>query len=68
VVQLVSKGCTLRAAVAAAPRARARKVARKAAGRWRRAAALVERSDLPSCCAAGLAVRLRAAAGVVSGK
>lgn len=65
VARLVSRGCALRTR-AAESRPRAARLRRKAAARWRRAASLVERGDLPACCAAALAARLRGAAAVVS--
>ena len=61
--QLVSRACALRARAADM---QADRLARRAAVRFRHAAALVRHRRLPSCCAAALAARLRAAAAAVS--
>jgi len=61
--QLVSRACALRAQAAEMP---ADRLTRRAAVRFRHAAALVRHRRLPSCCAAALAARLRAAAAAVS--
>ena len=66
VARLVSQACALRAGAAQERPPSADRLADRAATRWRRAAAFVERSDLPGCCAATLAARLRAAAAAVS--
>src|SRR5207247_74687 len=61
--QLVARACALRARAADM---QADRLARRAAVRFRHAAALVRHRRLPSCCAAALAARLRAAAAAVS--
>ena len=61
--QLVSRACALRAQAA---ELRTDRPARRAAARFRHAAALVRHGRLRSCCAAALAARLRAAAAAVS--
>jgi hypothetical protein len=65
VEKLVSQACALRAK-AFAKRTFSVRLAGRAAARWRKAATSVEQASLPSCCAAGLAQRLRAAADAVT--
>ena len=65
VERLVSRACALRAQAA---QTQADRLARRAAARFRHAAALVRHRRLPSCCAAAIAARLRAAAAAVSAR
>lgn len=65
VARLVSAACALRAKVIAG-KPHADRLASRAAARWQRAATLVGRGKLPSCCAEGIARRLQAAAVAVS--
>jgi len=66
VARLVSRACGLRAQAAETSSTEASRLVHRAAGRWRRAAALVKHGGLRSCCAAALAARLRAAAAAVT--
>jgi nucleoside phosphorylase len=60
--KLVTQACGSHARLGDAPAARARRLAKRAASRWTRAANLIDRSKLPACCATALASKLRAAA------
>jgi len=67
VERVVSRGCALRAEAASMTGPLADRTARKAAVRWRRAAAVVKRTRYPSCCKAALVSRLlQAAAATIS--
>jgi nucleoside phosphorylase len=60
--RLVAHACGLRSRIDDPLSERGRRRTKRAASRWMRAAAIVEQSRLPACCATALATKLRAAA------